>query len=51
MKFTWNSILTLNPFKLSTTQANNASLPMVTVILGIGSANLGKFASVKETKY
>lgn len=38
-------ILTLNPFKLSTTHANSASLPIVTVILGIGSANRGKLAS------
>lgn len=44
------SILTLNPFKLSTTQANNASLPTVTVIFGIGSANLGKFASERKER-
>jgi hypothetical protein len=36
---------TLKPFKLSTTHARRASLPTVTVMLGIGSANLGKLAS------
>lgn len=38
---------TLYPFKLSTTHANRASLPTVTVMFGMGSANLGKLASVK----
>lgn len=42
--------LTLNDFKLSTTQANSASRPTVTVMLGIGSANRGKFDSAKKKK-
>lgn len=37
--------LTLNPLRLSTTQASSASLPTVTVTFGIGSANLGNDVS------
>lgn len=40
--------LTLNPRRLSTTQARSASRPMVTVTFGIGSANRGN--DVSETK-
>lgn len=38
--------LALNPRRFSTTQASRASRPIVTVTLGIGSANLGNAASV-----
>lgn len=44
---TFIGLLTLYDLRLSTTQAKRASLPIETVILGIGSANRGKFASVK----
>lgn len=43
--------LTLNPFKLSTTHASKASLPTVTVTLGMGSANLGYIDSAKILLY
>lgn len=39
---------TLYPRRFSTTHASRASLPMVTVTLGILSANLGIIASVTE---
>lgn len=42
--------LTLNPFRLSTTQARRASRPTVTVTLAMGSANWGYDASFTETK-
>lgn len=44
------SELTLYDFRLSTTQASSASRPIVTVMLGIGSANRGKFESETHQK-
>lgn len=40
--------LTLYDFRLSTTQANNASRPIVTVMFGIGSAKRGRFNSTNK---
>lgn len=45
-KNTNDSKLTRYDFKLSTTHASRASFPIVTVMLGIGSAKRGKFNSV-----
>lgn len=42
---TVQSVLTRYPLRFSTTQASSASRPIVTVMLGMGSANRGKFAS------
>lgn len=42
-----DKLCTLNPLRLSTVQVKTVSLPMVTVILSIGSANRGK--DVSET--
>lgn len=43
-----NALLTRYDFKLSTTHANSASRPIVTVMFGMGSANRGKFDSAKS---
>ena len=42
--------LTLYPLRFSTTQESRASLPTVTVMLGIGSEILGKLSSAKGEK-